>query len=333
MPPSPPIVLYLPHTMTDTLQMEMPELMQRAQVPGVSVSIVRDGKLASSGAYGLLRAGEPQPVTSETVFQAASLSKPVFAYAVLQLIATGELDLDRPLTDYGAEPFAADDACLHEVTARHVLSHTTGWPNWRPKGEPLRCETPPGDRFGYSGEGFAYLQHVVEHITREPLEPFMQSRVLQPLAMRTSSFDAPKSDAQAAGHDSEAKPLWPRESQRPSAAFSLRATPTDLARFIAGVIAAPGRMLEPQVRVNDRVSWALGWGLETSSEGRAFWHWGDNPGFKSFAIGLPDTGAGAVVMTNADGGRPLCAWVIERLLGTDHPALEWLARRYQSVSS
>jgi hypothetical protein len=91
-------------------------------------------------------------------------------------------------------------------------------------------------------------------------------------------------------------------------------------------------MLTPQVRVNERVSWALGWGLEVSGEGRAFWHWGDNAGFKSFAIGLPDAGSGAVVMTNADGGRPLCAWVVERLLGTDHPALEWLARRYQ-VSS
>ena len=91
-------------------------------------------------------------------------------------------------------------------------------------------------------------------------------------------------------------------------------------------------MLTPQVRVNERVSWALGWGLEVSGEGRAFWHWGDNAGFKSFAIGLLDAGSGAVVMTNADGGRPLCAWVVERLLGTDHPALEWLARRYQ-VSS
>jgi hypothetical protein len=91
-------------------------------------------------------------------------------------------------------------------------------------------------------------------------------------------------------------------------------------------------MLEPQVQVNKRVSWALGWGLETSdTAGAAFWHWGDNPGFKSFAIGLPEAGTGAIVMTNADAGRPLCAWVVQRLLGTDHPALEWLAQRYASV--
>ncbi len=325
MPPSRPIVLYLAHM----LIADISELMQRANVPGVSIASVLNGHITPAG-FGLLRADGPEPVTPETLFEAASLSKPVFAYAVLGLVREGALQLDRPLTEYFQSPFAKNDERLGEVTARHVLGHTTGWPNWRPQGAPLRREAAPGERFGYSGEGFVYLQRVVEHVTEQPLEAFMQARVLRPLGMRRSSFTGPGSGSThlATGHDQDGKPRPMREPQPPNAAWSLHSTASDLARFVAHIIAEPGDMLAPQVRVNDRVSWALGWGLEASGEGRAFWHWGDNPGYKSFAIGLLDAGTGAVVMTNADGGRPLCAWLVQRLLGTDHPALDWLARRY-----
>jgi CubicO group peptidase (beta-lactamase class C family) len=327
MPPLAPIVLYLAHM----LIADIPELMRRAAVPGVSIASVAQGAITPA-AFGVLRADQAEPITPESLFEAASLSKPVFAYAVLGLAREGGLALDQPLTHYLPTPFVEDDARLGEVTTRHVLAHTTGWPNWRPRGEPLRREAPPGERFGYSGEGFVYLQRVVEHITEQPLEAFMQSRVLGPLGMTRSSFSMahPSGARLATGHDQEGRPLPLREPQPPNAAFSLHSTASDMARFVEHVMTEPGDMLTAQVRVNERVSWALGWGLEAGSEGRAFWHWGDNPGYKSFAIGLPDHGTGAVVMTNADGGRPLCAWAVERLLGTDHPALEWLARRYQA---
>src|SRR5689334_12662151 len=139
MPPLPAIVLYLlPHmsATTDRLTDELPDLMARTQVPGVSIATVLGGEVAWTGSFGLLREGAPDPVTDETLFQAASLSKPVFAYAVVQLVKEGVLDLDLPLAQYGAEPFVPDDDELEHVTARHVLGHTTGWPNWRPAGEP-----------------------------------------------------------------------------------------------------------------------------------------------------------------------------------------------------
>jgi hypothetical protein len=90
-------------------------------------------------------------------------------------------------------------------------------------------------------------------------------------------------------------------------------------------------MLRPQVRVNERVSWGLGWGLESGTDGNAFWHWGDNPGYKCFALGLAGSLSGAVMMTNADGGRTLCGRIVQYALGTDHPALAWLASRYGDV--
>jgi hypothetical protein len=119
----------------------------------------------------------------------------------------------------------------------------------------------------------------------------------------------------------------------------LHTTATDFARFLAAVLTTgsePWRllpetlneMLQPHTPVKDQLAWGLGWGLETLSEGQAFWHWGDNPGYKSFVVGLRATGSGVVVMTNADNGRPVCAALVRSVLGTDHPALAWLAARY-----
>jgi CubicO group peptidase (beta-lactamase class C family) len=155
MPPSPPIVLYLADSMVvispEHLEQAMPSLMAQASVPGVSVAVVSAGAVAWRAGFGTLRAGSGEAVTPESPFQAASLSKPVFAYAVLGLVQQRALNLDVPLSQYVSEPFVEDDQLRERVTARHVLSHTTGWPNWRPRGEALHREAVPGERFGYSG--------------------------------------------------------------------------------------------------------------------------------------------------------------------------------------
>jgi ribosomal protein S18 acetylase RimI-like enzyme len=125
---------------------DMPDLMARASVPGVSIAFVRDGRVAWSAGFGTTHRETGGAIGRETIFQAASLSKPVFAYAVLWMVHERvlDLDLDCSLADYLPERFVADDDMLEQVTARHVLAHTTGWPNWRPKGEPLRREAAPG---------------------------------------------------------------------------------------------------------------------------------------------------------------------------------------------
>ena len=122
-----------------------------------------NGVTAWSGAFGTRRQDSGEPVRTDTIFQAASLSKPVFAITVLRLVELAVLELDTPLSGYLPDEYGADDSQLDQITARHVLSHTTGWPNWRPDGQPLRRESPLGERFTYSGEGYVYLQHVAEH--------------------------------------------------------------------------------------------------------------------------------------------------------------------------
>jgi CubicO group peptidase (beta-lactamase class C family) len=317
---------------------DMPELMARSGVPGASLSLLRGRQPIWSGSFGVTRKHSGGSVGPDTLFQAASLSKPVFAYVVLELIDQGALELDRPLTRYWPNQFALDDPLLDRVTARHVLGHTTGWPNWRPAGGRLRRTLAPGERFGYSGEGHVYLQQVVEHLTGESLATLAQRRVFDRFGMLHSSFaGVPVAAHIATGHDGDGAPLDSEPAEHPNAASSLLSTPIDFARFMSALLvrldasATLGEMMQPQVSVDDRVDWGLGWGLELHRARRACWQWGDNSGYKSFAIAELGSGAGTVIMTNGDGGRMLYTEVVRALLGPDQPALDWLERRYQKL--
>jgi CubicO group peptidase (beta-lactamase class C family) len=165
---------------------DLPKWMRLASVPGVSMAIIEGGRTMARG-YGVTRAGGTEEVTGDTVFEAASLSKPVFASLVLQLVAEGVIDLDKPLGEYVALP--TTDARSAKITARHVLSHSGGWRNWRnAPTHTLTADFEPGSRFSYSGEGFYYLQRVVEKVTGKGLLRITRERIFEPLGMRRSSF-------------------------------------------------------------------------------------------------------------------------------------------------
>ena len=176
-------------TLSDQFLESLPTLMEWANIPGVAVAIVRDGKLAWSKGFGVKKAGEKDPIDSSTLFEAASLSKPVFAYAVLRMHDEKLIDLDRPLWNYLPNNDLPDVESSKRLTARHVLSHSTGLQNWRfDRNQKLEFAFKPGEKFGYSGEGFYYLQRVVEQITGSGFEEFIQGRVLKPLGMTSSTY-------------------------------------------------------------------------------------------------------------------------------------------------
>ena len=260
----------------------IPDLMARARVPGLPVAYVEDGQLAWNAAFGRKHRDWDEPVDADTVFQAASLSKPVFAYAVLKWVEQGVLTLDEPLASYWRPPAWSDDALAEQVTARQVLCHTTGWPNWRPAGQPLRREAAPGARFGYSGEGYVYLQRCVEHVTGQPLDALIRAAVFEPMGLESSSFlwAAPQATVVAAGHDRDGAPSARHVGEHPNAASSLHTTPSDFARFLAALLtvgnepwrlgqASVSEMLRPQVWVDARIAWGLGWGSPRPMPARA----------------------------------------------------------------
>jgi len=165
----------------------LPRLMEVTKLPGVGIGVVHGDRLVWQHFAGVADKLTSRPINPETLFPAASLGKPVFAYAALQLVDEGKLELDRPLKDYLTADAPAGEREAR-VTARHVLSHSSGLPNWRQRpDEAYTSSFEPGTGFRYSGEGFYLLQRCVENITAVGTEQFMQDRMTS-LGMRSSTY-------------------------------------------------------------------------------------------------------------------------------------------------
>jgi CubicO group peptidase (beta-lactamase class C family) len=185
----------------------LPRLLELASVPGLALGIIEGKRLWRRG-FGDAVEESAQPVSNETIFEAASLGKPVFAYATLRLVDAGVIDLDRPLYDYLPLP-ETNNPRMRRVTARHVLSHSTGLPNWRHQLSPLEPSFDPGSAFSYSGEGYFYLQRVAEKLTDKGFGRLMREQVLDPLGMTQSSYvwRPDFASRMAAGYDAQEKRL------------------------------------------------------------------------------------------------------------------------------
>jgi len=323
------------------LETHIPKIMENAMIPGLSIAVVRDGDILWAKGFGVKNAETKEPSTEETVYEACSLSKPVFAYAVLKLVERGELDLDTPLIQYVPESTIEEkflrekitDDRFRKITARMVLSHTPGFPNWR-RNNPLSIEFEPGQKFSYSGEGFQYLQSVVEHMTGLSLNAFMTKEVFMPLGMTSSSYvwqDAYDTTS-ASPHGFMEELAGKGKPEQARAAASLHTTAPDFARFVMAIINHQGltqntvdSMLTPQSivepEVSDSVAWGLGIGLEKTPDGMAFWHWGDNFRFKCFVVAFPAQKIGVVYFTNSFYGLSVRENIVTLAIGGDHPAV------------
>jgi len=342
------------------LESLIPRLLDEGIVPGLSIALVQNGELVWHRGFGVKNSQTKEPVTDNTVFEAASLSKPVFAYAVLKLVDAGKIDLDTPLTKYLPGNYdVGDDARLNQITARHVLSHTPGFPNWRRPGGPLTIHFTPGERFSYSGEGFVYLAKVVEHITGEKFNDFMKKTVFDPLGMTDSSYVWQDSYAtqHTFRHSATGAPAGQSKFTQPNAAASLSTTAQDFGRFMVAVMKGTGlkkatarQMLTAQVKVIESgtnnikapeklspyllspyLSWGLGWGLQTTSDGLAFWHWGDNGNTKAYVVAYEKQKFGIVIFTNGASGLSIVPEIVNEAIGGQQPALAWM--KYESYKS
>jgi CubicO group peptidase (beta-lactamase class C family) len=320
-------------------------LLEEAAVPGAAVAIVdneRADYFVSGGLRGGLRA---TPVDEFTIFEAASLTKPVFAHVVLQLVDRGQLGLDTRLEDC-LPGYLPGDERSKAITVRHLLSHSGGLPNWRNADYPLRTWFQPGERFSYSGEGYLYLQRAIEAMTGETLDALATRLVFQPLAMERSSFvwHPQFEDNRARPHDDFGMPALGNKPAEANAAWSLQTCAADYARFLRAVLAGARlrtetsrQWLSPQVEANhlgiqwpepsakDRVTgvaWGLGWGLEPDAG--TFFHWGDNGAFKAFTLGKPREGRAFVVFTNGASGMSIMPELVASLFAGDRPSLRWL---------
>lgn len=317
------------------LSTEMPafveQLARDRTICAVAYATVQAGKVSGSGgASGCDRGLQP---TGDSVFQAASLSKPVFAYAVLKLAQEGLLDLDAPLAGYLPNgylhlqnPFAfgqppvtdrVEAPELQAVTARMVLSHTSGLPNG--SGGPLAFDFKPGAGWQYSGEGFMLLQRVVESITNQGLDDFMHRRLFDPLGMADSAFRWQPRFAGAF------MPGLPQHVEIPDALapFSLHTTANDYAKFLAALMAdrpALRQIVQSPAPVAAKLglSWGLGWGVERAGQNSFLWQWGNNPGYRAFVMASTHSGDAVVMLTNSEDGLALAEPIVAKVLPGPH---------------
>ena len=194
---------------TDQLDDVITRAMSLAGVPGVAVGILRAGQVTQRH-WGVADTRTGSAIDADSRFEAASLSKPVTAYLVLALAARGVFDVDRPLAQYGAPMPNADDLRSAKITARHVLSHSSGWRNWRRASDPpLSADFEPGSRYQYSGEGYVQLQRVVEQVADRGFADLAADLVFKPLEMTRSTFLVTSADAAATlavGHGARQQP-------------------------------------------------------------------------------------------------------------------------------
>ena len=171
---------------TKSFQEELEELMLEKNVPALGVGIIEDGVLRQVKVYGELSIDTPAPYNA--IFNVASLSKPITTLLILQLVSSGDWDLDEPLYHYWVDPDVEDDPMHKKLTTRHVLTHQTGFDNWRRMNESkkLTFNFEPGTQVKYSGEGFEYLRHAIENKFEQTIDALVRSVVFIPFGMDDS---------------------------------------------------------------------------------------------------------------------------------------------------
>lgn len=315
------------------------ERMKLFHTPGLSVAVLRNDRVLWAKGYGFADAAMQVPVDAHTRFQAASISKPATALGVLKLVQTRQLDLDRDVNDYLTSWKIAENAFTRteKVTIRRLLNHTAGlnvggFPGYaktdripdttgvldgRGNTPKVVVEAVPGTRYAYSGGGYVVLQKLVEDLTRQPFERYMQEAVLKPLGMRDSTFEADPSTKRSLAYGFDGRAYeggWHVYPERAPA--GLWSTPSDLGKLCSAVRnstrgaagaflpqAIAQQMLVPSNATDGGAAYGLGLELRGSGASASFGHGGSNAGFKSELFCFSERDFDVVLMTNSDNGR------------------------------
>lgn len=329
--------------------MRLQDRMAHYKVPGVSLAVIEDCRIVVARAYGVITAGGPA-LTAASLFQAASISKPVAALGALRLAERGKLSLDADVRTRLKDWALPDSALLHghPVTLRRLLGHGAGltvhgfegYAVGKPlptivqilEGKPpansdaIRVEAAPGSKWSYSGGGYVVAQLLITGATGRTFPDVMRDLVFAPAGMGSSSYEQPlpasSATKAAVGHRPDGKPLPTKWHVYPEmAAAGLWTTPSDLARFAMQIVKAErgqrgaliGRATAKQMLTPQLGNWGLGLELSKPGEPRSFGHGGANEGYRTQLLMFPDRCQGAVIMTNSDAGSRLIPEILRTL--------------------
>jgi CubicO group peptidase (beta-lactamase class C family) len=287
------------------------------------------------------------PANEETIYNVASLSKPLATEVYLRFASQTGLSIDTPMADVWTDPDLTGDSRTRRLTPRHVLSHRTGFPNWRYQtGGVLKFETDPGDRFGYSGEGFEYLHAYLDRVSGQPLDELARSLVLDPAGMRDTYFGWPESQRARIARPS-ARGKWLESDTRADvlAADNVHTTARDYARFIMSIFEADGMapaLRGEQVRIQtDRkaelckhinaadcpqeAGFGLGWEIYQFKTTPVLMHTGNDSGEAAIVIVDLQRRDAFIMLSNSKNGLSVANGLLD-VLGLEPGLVEYLKR-------
>jgi CubicO group peptidase (beta-lactamase class C family) len=323
-----------------TLDQAVPQWLAQYDVPSVAIGYIEDGKLVWTAVYGEQSPGVP--ATDKTLYNIASLTKPISAETILRLASKGKLSLDEPVSAYWVDHDVKDNPWSKLLTPRLCLSHQTGFPNWRYQtNDVLKFQWEPGTRTGYSGEGYEYVARFAEKKTGRSFEDLAAQYVFKPIGMKDTSF-TPRDWYSGR----LALPRGPKDRKEPqprttwSAADLVHTTVSDYSKFVISVMRnqkltkqiAAERLIMTRDQVkpadekkacalqkpdpaNCKVSagMGLGWEVEKHNDETIIDHDGSDWGFKSLAFFVPKRKMGVVIFTNGENGNKVIQEIVRVL--------------------
>jgi len=352
---------------SDSLTRKIKQLVNDAGVQGMAVAVFNKNEPVYQKVIGYKDFQRKSMLTDATNIYGASLSKAVFSVLVMKLVENNVIDLDTPLESYlpkkiyEYEPQTrwhddySDlkvDGLYHKITARMCLAHTTGFANWRffESDKKLRVNSIPGTKYGYSGEGFVYLQVVLEKLMGKGLEELAQEIIFEPLKMKNSSYEWQKKFEKdfAYGHKKNGETYDKDIDNEPRAGSTLETTVSDYIKFLTAVLnqklisrASYDEIFSPQIRIhsltnfgpgsksttnkydNINLSYGLGWVYLKTPYGNAVSKGGHGDGFQHYSILFPEAELGILIMTNSDNGESIYKELLEFAIANIYTPWEW----------
>lgn len=314
---------------TDSMDNYVELKMKEYKIPGLSIALINDGKIVYHRNFGYANFKDEIPVTDNTIFEAASISKSVFAVFAMTYVEEGKLDLDRPLFEYLSYQDIAYDERYKKITARMVLSHRSGFPNWRENEDDkkLKIKFDPGTDYEYSGEGYQYLARVLRNIegtSWEDLETSFQYKIAKPLGLEHTVFiQTPYTRAnRAEPYDDNGNWIdwqnnywYKKDDGKFNSAASLHTEPLDFSKWMIGVMnkeilteKSYAELLKHHSEISNsgiEVYYTLGFFNLGNPYNNVFLHGGSNDGFSCYYLMDLEKKWGYVLFTNSGSGERL----------------------------
>jgi len=302
--------------------------LKQKSIPALGIGYIEDGKIKQVSVFGELERGKTAP--KNTIWNVASLTKPITALVALKLIDLGKLSLDEPVYKYYSDPDIINNPKIKKLTTRIILSHQTGFPNWRGnnKDGKLSFEFEPGNQYQYSGEGFEYLKKVLENKFNKSIQQLANELIFEPLEMYNTNFvwNEHYESRFAKWHTERRGEIYPiKKHNIACGADDLLTTIEDYSKFVTYIINGADlskkllkEMISEQVSINDFKHFGLGWWIDkniNSDKDFAMVHGGDDIGVHTIAFMIPKTKQGLVIFTNSDNGTSAFQEILLKYLG------------------